>query len=141
MTDDSITKSIFLNASCQTVWAFLTEKEKLGQWFYQAEADLTAGEPFALIQKDDDGSTTKMCWGEVLEAVEYSKLVYTFTIKPLGGEMTTVTWSLEAVHDGTKLSLNHQGISQAAGDAAMGLLMALDAGWDRHLANLRSALA
>ncbi|MCP5037388.1 MAG: SRPBCC domain-containing protein, partial [Rhodobacteraceae bacterium] len=45
------------------------------------------------------------------------------------------------ISGGTKLSLLHEGISAAAGEAAMGLLMALDAGWDKHLASLRSAVA
>jgi len=139
MTDATITKSIFLTTPRETVWAFLTQKEKLALWFHPAEADLVEGEDYALIRKADDGSATKQCWGSVLEMNKPSRLVYTFTIKPLGGEMTTVIWTLEEVHGGTKLSLVHKGIGKAAGDAAMGLLMALDAGWDNHLASLRSA--
>ncbi len=139
MTDATITKSIFFNASREIVWAFLTQKEKLALWFHPAEADLVEGEDYALISKADDGSVTKQCWGSVVEMDKPSRLVYTFTIKPLGGEMTTVTWTLEEAHGGTKLSLVHEGISKAAGDAAMGLLMALDAGWDKHLASLRAA--
>jgi len=139
MTDAIITKSIFFNASRETIWAFLTQKEKLALWFYPAESDLTDGESYALISTGNDGSVTKQCWGKVVEMDKPSRLVYTFTIKPLGGEMTTVIWTLEEVHGGTKLSLVHEGIGKAAGDAAMGLLMALDAGWDKHLASLRSA--
>jgi len=67
-------------------------------------------------------------------------LVYSCTIKPLGGEMTTVSWLLEEVHGGTKLMLKHVGIDVAAGNSALRLLMALDEGWDKHLASLRSAL-
>jgi uncharacterized protein YndB with AHSA1/START domain len=138
MTDAIITKSIFFMASRETVWAFLTEKEKLALWFHPAEADLVKGEDYALISEADDGSVTRQCWGRVLEMEKPSRLVYTFTVKPLGGEMTTVTWILEEAYGGTKLSLRHEGIGKAAGDAAMGLLMALDAGWDKHLASLRS---
>ena len=65
-----------------------------------------------------------------------SVLVYTFTIKPLNGVMTTVTWTLEEIYGGTKLTLEHEGLD-AAGSAALGLLAALDAGWDRHLGGLR----
>ncbi len=139
MTDATITKSIFFTASRETVWAFLTQKEKLALWFHPAQADLVEGEDYALIRKEDDGSVTKQCWGTVLEMDRPSRLVYTFTIKPLGGQMTTVTWMLTEVHGGTKLSLQHEGIGAAASDAALGLLMALDAGWDKHLAALRSA--
>ena len=141
MTNNVISKSIFLAAPRDTVWAFLTDKDKLGEWFHEAEADLADQQPYCLIKQADDGATVKMCWGDVLEMQKPSRLVYTFTIKPLGGAMTTVTWTLDEVHGGTKLSLTHKGIDKAAGDAAMGLLLALDAGWDKHLADLRSASA
>lgn len=140
MTNEIINKSVFFAASRETVWAFLTEKDKLAQWFHPAVSDLVENEDYALIHKEDDGSVTKQCWGTVLEMDKPSRLVYTFTIKPLGGAMTTVTWTLEEAHGGTKLSLEHEGIGAAAGEAAMGLLMALDAGWDKHFASLRSAI-
>jgi len=139
MTDATIEKSIFFAASRETVWAFLTDKDKLGMWFYQAEADLAEGNDYMLIQINDDGGVDKKCWGEVLELDAPSRLVYTFTFGPLAGKTTTVIWTLEEVQGGTKLSLEHQGIGEAAGEMAMGLLTALDAGWDRHLAGLRSA--
>ncbi|PCI46250.1 MAG: ATPase [Alphaproteobacteria bacterium] len=141
MTNATITKSVFFNASRETVWAFLTEKEKLALWFQPAESDLVENQEYALIQKADDGSVTKLCWGTVLEMDKPSRLVYSFTIKPLGGAMTTVTWTLEEAHGGTKLSLRHEGICAAEGDVATGLLMRLDEGWDKHLTSLRAAIA
>lgn len=139
MSDTTISKSIVFSASRDTVWAFLTEKDKLGEWFHAAEADLASNQEYTLFKTEDDGSITKMCWGTVIEMNKPSRLVYSFTIKPLGGAMTTVTWTLEEVQGGTKLSLVHEGIGEAAGAAAMGLLVALDEGWDKHLAGLQSA--
>lgn len=141
MNDAIISKSIFFSAPRETVWAYLTQKDKLGQWFHPAEADLADNQEFTLIRTEDDGSLTKMCWGTVIEMNKPSRLIYSFTIKPLGGAMTNVTWTLEEVQGGTKLSLVHEGIGEAAGAAAMGLLLALDEGWDKHLASLRSATA
>ena len=141
MNNDVISKSVFFSASRETVWSFLTDKDKLGLWFHPAEADLADQQPYALISKDADNNTSKICWGTVLEMIAPSLLKYTFTVKPLGGALTTVTWTLEEVHGGTRLSLTHEGISAAAGEAAMGLLMALDKGWDEHLASLRTANA
>ncbi len=139
MTDATINKSIFLAAPRETVWDFLTRKDKLALWFHPAEADLAIDQDYALIRTGEDGTVSKQCWGTVLEMNKPVRLVYTFTIKPLGGALTTVIWTLEECHEGTKLSLTHEGISAAAGEAAMGLLMALDAGWDKHLAELRKA--
>ncbi len=146
MTPKTITKSIFLKAPREVVWAFLTEKEKLALWFNPAEADLALGAEYALLGPDKDGNAEKICWGEVLEMEKPTRLVYSFTVKPLAGAMTKVTWDLQDVTvgtnlKGTKLSLTHEGISEAAGEAAMGLLLALDAGWDAHLLDLRQANA
>jgi len=138
MTNSLINKSIFLAASRETVWSYLTEEEKLALWFHPADADLVKGRDYALIQQADDGTETKICWGDVLSMQKPSSLVYTFTVKPLNGAMTTVSWTLEEIHGGTKLSLKHEGIGEAAKDVAFGPLMALDKGWDEHLAKLRS---
>ena len=141
MSESTITKSIFLDASAETVWSFLTQSEKLALWFHPAEADLVEGQDYALIETADDGSQSKVCWGTVLTMQKPSRLVYTFTVKPLAGDMTTVSWVLEEIHGGTKLTLTHEGISEAAKEAALGLLMALDDGWDKHFATLRLAAA
>ncbi len=55
--------------------------------------------------------------------------------------MTTVAWQLEQVLGSTKVTLTHEGIDKAAGEAASALLMALDAGWDRHIAKMREAVS
>ncbi|MCR9236637.1 MAG: SRPBCC domain-containing protein [Alphaproteobacteria bacterium] len=141
MSNDTLNKSIFLPASRETVWSFLTEKDKLKLWFQPAEADLADKQDYALVSTGDDGSVNKICWGTVLEMDPPSRLKYSFTIKPLNGASTIVIWELEALEGGTKLSLTHEGISQAAGEAAMGLILALDKGWDDHLASLRTELS
>jgi len=140
MSATTITKSIFLAAPREKVWDYLTDKNKLGEWFHAAAENLEAGKPYALLSDASDPES-KICWGDVLSAEKPSSLVYTFTIKPLGGATTTVSWALEDVAGGTKVSLSHEGIGEAAGDAAMGLLMALDKGWDEHFAKLRERTA
>ncbi len=139
MSDLTITKTIFLNADVDTVWAFLTDKDKLGEWFNPAESNLTEGRDYVLMGEADDGSAIKKCWGSVIESRRPEKLVYTFTIEPFCGAMTTVTWLLQEAHGGTCLTLNHEGIAAAAGEGALLLFMALDAGWDAHLDRLRAA--
>jgi len=140
MSATTINKSIFLAVSKETVWEYLTDKDKLGEWFHPAAANLEEGKPYTLLGDVSDPES-KMCWGEVLSAKKATQLSYTLTVKPLGGEMTTVHWALEDAAGGTKLTLVHEGIGEAAGDAALGLLMALDDGWDKHVAKLRGLVA
>jgi len=140
MSETTISKSIFLAAPRETVWAYLTDKDKLGEWFHPADANLEEGKPYALLEDASD-SSSKICWGEVLSARKPAFLSYTFTIKPLGGAMTTVDWTLEEAAGGTRVTLEHKGVGEAAGEAALGLLMALDKGWDEHFAKLRGSTA
>ncbi|MEP3280275.1 MAG: SRPBCC domain-containing protein [Stappiaceae bacterium] len=136
----TISKTVFFNAGRETVWAFLTDKDKLGAWYHPARADLKQGEKYELIKKTDD-SGQPIIWGKVLTMDPPSKLVTTFVIGPFDGAETTVTWILEEAAGGTRLSLTHEGIAEATGPAAMQLLMALDDGWDEHLGSLRKAAA
>jgi len=140
MTSTTMTKTIFLAASRETVWEFLTDTKKLGEWFHPAAENLVEGKPYALLGDAND-LESKMCWGDVETANKPASLIYTFTVKPLGVAKTTVSWSLEAAAGGTRLTLVHEGVGEAAGDAALGLLMALDAGWDKHFAKLRGSLS
>ncbi len=137
MTETTITKSVILTVPRQAVWEYLTDRKKLGTWFFEAEADFETGKDYALFETKADGTIEKMVWGNVLEMSPPEKLVYTFTFKPLGGAMTTVVWQLQEAHGGTKLTLTHSGIEAAAGQAAMGLLVALDVGWAKHILTMR----
>ena len=134
MTEARVEKSIYLATTPETVWAFLTEADKLGTWFHPAAADLKAGEPYALLGSDG----AHICWGQVLEMDKPRRMSWSFTIKPLDGIMTNVEWGIEAVPGGTRLTLIHSGFE--GNEAGFGLLAALDNGWDEHFAKLRKAV-
>ncbi|MGI9425814.1 MAG: SRPBCC family protein [Hyphomicrobiaceae bacterium] len=141
MTTTTIIKTVFFDASRETVWSFLTDKDKLGAWYHPAEADLAEGEPYELYKVDDDGARARLIWGRVLKMQPFDKLVTTFCIAPFGGRETTVTWQLSESAGGTRLHLTHDGIADAAGEATLRFLKALDDGWDQHLGDLRKAAA
>ncbi len=137
MSTDTLTKTIFLNTDPATVWSYLTQKDKLGLWFFTAEADLQEGQDYTLGEPNQEGGLDKMCWGEIKLFEPPRKMVWSFTIAPLNGVMTTVTWTLETFQNGTRLTMVHEGIGAVAGDAALPLLGSLDAGWDRYFGKLR----
>ena len=135
MTTHTIDKSLILAASPADVWAFLTEPDKLAVWFHRPGGSLAT--PGAFSMPGEDGQP--LVWGEVTEATAPTRLTYTFTARPMGGLMTNVTWTLAAVEAGTRLHLRHEGIPTGA--EAFGLLTAFDGGWDKHLLDMRQALA
>lgn len=135
MTNNTLRKTIFLQASRETVWQFLTQPDKIGTWFHAPTAPLKQGEEFALYGNE---SGDRVVWGQVREARAPEYLEYSFTIKPMNGAESTVRWTLDKVPGGTRLSLEHEGLP--AGEAAFGLTLALDKGWDGHLGQLRDHL-
>lgn len=140
MAEADIVKSIFLAASRETVWAYLTEKDKLGEWFFRAKADLADGKDYTLMGVADGGAPVKNCWGTVVHMEPPSKLIYSFTITPFEGAMTTVTWTLEEENSGTMLTLTHDGIS-AAGEAALSVFADVENTWGKFLSTLSELLA
>lgn len=135
MTDNTLRKSIYLKATKEQVWAFLTDPEKLAIWFHKPKVPLAHGEPYEMF-----GTTSgdKLMWGDVTEAQPYDVLEYTFSIAPMNGASSTVRWQLDAVEGGTRLSLVHSGLPQGA--EAFDLTLALDKGWDDHIGRMRAAL-
>lgn len=138
MTEATITakplvKTIFLEAAPEMVWQYLTKQEHLGKWYQPAHGDLAEGQAYALGK---DGQ--RQVWGEVQHWDPPHKLVTTFEIGPFAGQVTTVTWALEALGDGTFLTVTHEGIP--AGGPGAGALPHLDRGWDAHFAALRDAV-
>lgn len=131
MTDTTIQKSIYLRASPEQVWTYLTDPEKLAIWFHKPKETLAPG-AYAMFGVE---SGDKLMWGDVLVSEPHTRLEYTFTIAPMGSAVSTVKWTLDAVSGGTRLSLRHEGLPQGA--EAFDLTLALDKGWDDHLARMR----
>ena len=128
-------KTVFLAASREVVWAYLTDKDRLGEWFHPGVDSLEAGKPYQLYKSDD--RTSIMLRGDILVADRPSFLSYTGTVKPIGDLLTRLSWTLDEVPGGTRLSLLQEGVGEAAGDAALAALIKLDNGWDKHFSDLR----
>lgn len=135
MTEPTIHKSIIINATAEQVWEFLTQPDKIAQWFHKPEAPLAEGATYQMIGKD---SGEVFMSGKVLVANPHTQLEYEFHLVPMGNTQSHVAWKLEEFEGGTKLSLTHSGLPQSAIES--GLLFGLDKGWDEHLGQMRAAL-
>ncbi len=76
--------------------------------------------------------------GEVKNASPYL-LVYTWVVSDTKIE-TTVKWELESTKEGTKLTLEHSGISNYAGETAIAMFESFNGGWDNCISGLTSYL-
>ena len=134
MTDTILKKTIYLRATPEKVWTYLTDPEKLAIWFHKPTNTLLDGE----YEMFGTESGKRLMWGKVLIAEPFSRLEDTFSIAPIAGATSTVKWQLDEVPGGTMLSLQHEGLPQ--GEDTLGLTLALDKGWDEHLAHLRNSI-
>ncbi len=128
----SIHKTIHIDAPPEMVWDYLTRSDHLARWFHRPKADLALG---AYEMPGEDGAP--LVWGDVTRIEPPYRLTYSFTARPMGQLVTTVDYTLTALHGGTKLDLVHAGWPDTAKN--FGLLVAFDAGWDKHLLRLRDA--
>ena len=90
MNETVLTKSIYLKATPEKVWAYLTDPEQLAKWFHKPTSPLLEGE-YEVLKADG----SRLMWGTILFAKPYQRLEYTFAIAPLGDCITTVKWNIE----------------------------------------------
>ncbi len=64
MTDTILQKSIYLRATPNQVWAYLTDPAKLAIWFHKPERTLVEGDYEMFGTESGD----KLMWGKVLVA-------------------------------------------------------------------------
>ncbi len=110
------------------VWQALTDKRALSRWLMENDFEPRVGHVFQFHTKPRprlgfDG----IVYCTVLEVDEPSRLSYSW----LGGRMkqpTIVTWTLDEVPEGTRLTLQHSGFEGTYGLIAS---MALGPGWRR----------
>ncbi len=135
MTDTTIRKQVYIKATKETVWAYLTDPEKLAIWFHKPPVTLEEGAGYEMFGTE---SGDKLIWGKVITARPHDLLQYTFTVKPMPDVAGTVTWTLDDTPGGTRLSLEHTGIP--ASQEAFGMVLAMDKGWDEHIDRMRADL-
>jgi uncharacterized protein YndB with AHSA1/START domain len=106
----------------EQVWEALTNPDALSQWLMLNDFKPVVGHRFQFHTIPRAGfSGVVDC--VVLEVVPRQRLVYTWTG---GGLETRLTWSLEAVSEGTRLTLDHSGFSGLRG---MFVSNILGSGW------------
>lgn len=131
-----ITKTLFLKASPEHIWKFLTQADRLALWFHAGAADLTVGGDYKIISNSEGKEGEAMISGKVTLMVPPKKLVHSFTHAMLNNIETICTWTLEPCENGTILTLEHEGFEKLA-ENAFNIAAEHDKGWDEHFTRLR----
>lgn len=134
---DSIKKEVVFNQSIDLVWSAITKAKEISTWFIPADFKAEKGYKYLFTSPPNEKGCTTIA-GEILEANPYV-LVYTWIVGGTETE-TTVKWELESTAEGTKLTLEHTGISNYAGETAIEMFESFNGGWDNCINGLTSYL-
>ncbi|MCD2257867.1 SRPBCC family protein [Psychroserpens luteolus] len=124
---DSITKEKVFVHPIEKVWDAISKAEEISAWFIQADFKAEKGYQYTFTSEPNEKGCTTIS-GIVKEANPYV-LAYTWIVADTKVE-TTVTWTLESVAEGTKLYLEHSGISNYGGETAIAMFESFNGGWD-----------
>ena len=137
-TETAVEKELTIDASPETVWAFLVEPEKAMRWMgVEARLDPRPGGEYYCHVIDNH-----VARGEFVEVDRPRRLVYTFGWEPEENNAgavpvgsTTIEIELEPDGDGTLLRFRHSGFESPA---AAGMHRH---GWEHYLGRLATAAA
>ncbi|MEO9485771.1 MAG: SRPBCC domain-containing protein [Ekhidna sp.] len=133
---DALTKEKTFAHSIDKVWKAITEGEEISKWFIQADFKAEVGYEYTFTAAEEHGGT--IIKGKVLSATPYT-LEYSWRVGDTEID-TIVSWQLEESADGTKLMLEHSGISNFPEEAATEMLGHFDKGWDMCISGLTEYL-
>lgn len=133
---DVIKKEYVFSYPIQKVWNAISKAEEISTWFIEADFKAEKGYRYTFKSSEEDGCTE--ITGEVKGANPYT-LIYTWIVENTNTE-TTVKWDLKEIEGGTKLYLEHSGISKYPGDSAVSFFTNFDTGWDNCVNELLTYL-
>src|SRR4051812_5892429 len=109
-----------IKASPAKVWAAITEPKLMMQWWgpdagptLRAEADVRPGGRFSVVFRLMNGEEHNPT-GIYQEVVPERKLVFTWDLPGAEGPGSVVTFRLEPIHVGTRLTLTHERLPDEA---------------------------
>ena len=134
---DIIKKEVTFNHAIDKVWNAISKAEEISTWFIKADFKAEKGYKYTFTSEPNEKGCTIIS-GEVKNASPYI-LMYTWIVADTNIE-TTVKWELTSTQNGTKLILEHSGISNYEGDTAVKMFESFNGGWDNCISGLTSYL-
>lgn len=135
--NDTIKKEVTFNHPIDKVWNAISKAEEISTWFIKADFRAEKGYKYVFTSEPNEKGCTTIS-GEVKNASPYL-LIYTWVVADTKVE-TTVKWELETTGNGTKLVLEHSGISNYEGETAIAMFESFNGGWDNCINGLTDYL-
>lgn len=132
-----IVKEVSIGAPVDTVWRYLSERERISKWLLAINAPPNLGEEFKLTGPPKGGwDGTIIC--RVREMQAPRKIAFTWNDNLLAHD-TLVTITLKSENGRTRLRLVHEGWDEVSGDVKRHIADH-SGGWSDHLKILQQIL-
>ena len=125
--NDRITKEKIFHHSIDKIWNAISKGDELSSWFIKADFKAEKGYQYTFTSEPNEKGCTTIK-GEVKQSNPYT-LIYSWIVADTNVE-TIVKWELESIENGTKLYLEHSGISNYDGETAIAMFESFNGGWD-----------
>lgn len=132
---DIIIKEHTFKHPISKVWNAISKAEEISTWFIKADFRAEPGYNYTFTSTGEDCTEIT---GVVKEAKPYT-LIYTWVVAKTKA-VTTVKWFLEETASGTRLLLEHSGISNYEGETAVAMFSSFDKGWANCISELQDYL-
>lgn len=138
-SDTEFTMERTIDASPERVFDAYTDPSKVAQWWGQRNStttvetlDVRPGGAWRFVQRDTEGNVYEF-YGEYLEVVPNSKIVYTFEFAGFPGHVVTDTVAFQPEGAGTRLIASSSFTSKEDLDGmlATGMEGGANESWDR----------
>lgn len=111
------------------VWQAITDKEQMKEWYFTIDDFiLREGAEFNFSVPDGDNIYHHRC--VIKEIVPEKLFSHTWTHPSQSKGESVVTWELEPVEDGTKVTLTHRGVESFADGGPNFVYENYQAGWE-----------
>jgi uncharacterized protein YndB with AHSA1/START domain len=124
--------SINIESPPERVWAELTRTEKVLPFYFGSVlvGDLRPGGKLRYVTADRSRTFIE---GEVVEFSPPKRFVHRFKFTDLAEPVQTVSFDLEPIGSGTRLTVRHEGLDQAPKHGRR-----VDSGWTKILADMKT---
>lgn len=113
MKDSAIVMEEVYPVPVEKVWQAITDKEQMKEWYFTIEDFVLQKDTvFHFYGSEDENLYYHRC--VILEIVPNKKFKHTWTHPTESKGQSVVTWLLEPVENGTKVTLTHEGVESFA---------------------------
>ena len=132
MQNETLAHGELYDAPVEKVWAALTEKEQMKQWYFDIpDFELKSGSVFNFYEPGGNNRFHHQC--RITEIIPLKKFEHTWAYPAISKGETIVTWELIPKSDKTLVTLSHSGTESFADGGAALAKENFAAGWKEIL--------